>query len=83
MTTDDVTADLMRLWTEALQQQQRTRDCVGMRDRGALAIQLDRGGPVVCVPGLRNKLLVAAIGLLPRRAIGLLTGRRRQQRPAL
>jgi short-subunit dehydrogenase len=50
--------------------------------RASLA-QLDRGGAVVCVPGLRNKLLVAAIGLLPRRAIGLLTGRRRGQRSAL
>jgi uncharacterized protein len=39
--------------------------------------QLDRGGPVVCVPGLRYKLLVAALGLLPRRSIGWLTGRRR------
>ena len=45
--------------------------------------QLDRGGSVVCVPGLRNKLLVAVIGLLPRRAIGLLTGRRRRQPRAL
>jgi hypothetical protein len=45
--------------------------------------QLDRGGPVVCVPGLRNKLLVAVIGILPRRAIGLLTGRRRPPRPAV
>jgi uncharacterized protein len=49
--------------------------------RASLA-QLDRGGPVVCVPGLRNKVLVAVIGLLPRRAIGLLTGRPRP-RPAL
>lgn len=40
--------------------------------------QLDRG-PVVCVPGLRNKLLVAVIGLLPRRVVGLLTGRRRRR----
>ena len=39
--------------------------------------QLDRGGPVVCVPGLRYKVLVALVGLLPRRAIGLLTGRKR------
>jgi short-subunit dehydrogenase len=50
--------------------------------RASLA-QLDRDGPAVCVPGLRNKLLVTVIGLLPRRAIGLLTGRRRRQRPAL
>ena len=39
--------------------------------------QLDRGGAVVCVPGLRYKLLVAALGVLPRRAVGWLTGRRR------
>jgi uncharacterized protein len=39
--------------------------------------QLDRGGPVVCIPGLRYKMLVAVLGLLPRRAIGWLTGRRR------
>ena len=45
--------------------------------RASLA-QLDRGGPVVCVPGIRYKLLVAAFGVLPRRAIGLLTGRRRR-----
>jgi uncharacterized protein len=45
--------------------------------RASLA-QVDRRGPVVCVPGWRYKLLVAAIGLLPRRAIGLLTGRRRR-----
>jgi short-subunit dehydrogenase len=44
--------------------------------RASLA-QLDRGGPVVCVPGLRYKLIVAALRLLPRRAIGALTGRRR------
>jgi short-subunit dehydrogenase len=37
--------------------------------------QLDRGGPVVCVPGLRYKVLVSFVRLLPRRAIGLLTGR--------
>jgi short-subunit dehydrogenase len=42
--------------------------------RASLA-QLDRGGPVICVPGLRYKLLVALIRLLPRRAIGLITGR--------
>jgi short-subunit dehydrogenase len=39
--------------------------------------QLDRGGPVVCVPGFRYKVLVAVLGLLPRRAVGWLTGRRR------
>ena len=31
---------------------------------------LDRGGPVVCVPGLRYKLLVAAIRLTPRWLLG-------------
>jgi hypothetical protein len=30
---------------------------------------------VICVPGLRYKLIVALVRLLPRRAIGLLTGR--------
>lgn len=43
--------------------------------------QLDRGGPVVCVPGLRYKLLVAIVGVLPRRAVGLLTGRLRPKVP--
>ncbi len=43
--------------------------------RASLA-QLDRAGPVVCVPGLRNKLLVGLIRLLPRRAIGLVIGRK-------
>jgi short-subunit dehydrogenase len=36
--------------------------------------QLERGGGVVCVPGLGYKVLVALIGLLPRRLIGRLTG---------
>lgn len=36
--------------------------------------QLERGGPVVCVPGLGYKLLVAVLGVLPRRLIGRLTG---------
>jgi short-subunit dehydrogenase len=39
--------------------------------------QIERDGPVVCVPGLRYKVLVALLGVLPRRVIGLLTGRRR------
>lgn len=39
--------------------------------------QLDRGGPVVCVPDVRYKLLVAGLGVLPRRAVGWLTSRRR------
>jgi len=43
----------------------------------ASLVQLDRGGPVVCVPGLRNKVLVGFIGLLPRRVISFLIGRRR------
>jgi uncharacterized protein len=37
--------------------------------------QLDRRGPVICVPGLHYKLLVAVVRLLPRRLIGMLTGR--------
>ena len=43
----------------------------------ASLVQLDRGGPAVCVPGLRNKALVGFIGLLPRRVISFLIGRRR------
>lgn len=42
--------------------------------RASLA-QLDRRGPVICVPGLHYKLLVAVVRLLPRRLIGALTGR--------
>jgi uncharacterized protein len=42
--------------------------------RASLA-QLDRRGPVICVPGLHYKLLVGVIRLLPRRLIGVLTGR--------
>jgi hypothetical protein len=37
--------------------------------------QLERHGPVICVPGLRNRMLVAAIRLLPRRLVGRLTRR--------
>lgn len=36
--------------------------------------QLDRGGPVICVPGLGYKLLVGLIRVLPRSLIGRLTG---------
>jgi short-subunit dehydrogenase len=39
---------------------------------------LDRRGPVVCVPGLRYKVLVCLIRLLPRRAIGWVASRRRR-----
>jgi short-subunit dehydrogenase len=42
--------------------------------RASLA-QLDRRGPVICVPGLGYKLLVGVLRLLPRRLIGALTGR--------
>jgi short-subunit dehydrogenase len=42
--------------------------------RASLA-QLDRRGPVVCVPGLGYRLMLAAVRMLPRRAIGLITGR--------
>ena len=37
---------------------------------------LDRGGPVVCVPGLRWRLAVAVIRLMPRSLIGWVTRRR-------
>jgi short-subunit dehydrogenase len=37
--------------------------------------QLDRRGPVICVPGLGYRLIVLLVRLLPRRALGLLTGR--------
>ena len=40
--------------------------------------QLERGGPVICIPGLRYKLLVGALRLLPRRLLGSITGRRDQ-----
>jgi len=42
--------------------------------RASLA-QLDRRGSVVCVPGLGYRLMVALIRTLPRRALGLVTGR--------
>ena len=38
--------------------------------------QLERGGAVVCIPGLRYRLLLAGLRLVPRRLIGRLTGRR-------
>lgn len=37
---------------------------------------LDRGGPVVCIPGLRFRLLVGILRLTPRRLIGWVTRRR-------
>ena len=37
---------------------------------------LDRGGPTVCIPGLRFRLLVGLIRLTPRRLIGWVTRRR-------
>jgi uncharacterized protein len=39
---------------------------------------LDRGGPVVCVPGLGYKALVPLIRVLPRSAIGWVARRRRR-----
>jgi short-subunit dehydrogenase len=42
---------------------------------------LDRRGPVVCVPGLRYKLLVLLIRLLPRRSVGWIASRRRRRMP--
>jgi uncharacterized protein len=40
---------------------------------------LDRGGPTVCIPGLRFRLLVGIIRLAPRRLIGWVTRRRYQR----
>ena len=40
--------------------------------------QFDRGGPVVCVPGLRYRLLLAGLDLVPRRWLGRFTGRRQR-----
>ena len=37
---------------------------------------LDRGGPTVCIPGLRFRLVVGIIRLTPRRLIGWITRRR-------
>jgi short-subunit dehydrogenase len=37
---------------------------------------LDRGGPVVCIPGLRWRAIVRALRLLPRPLIGWITRRR-------
>jgi len=42
---------------------------------GASLAQLDRRGPVICVPGLHYKLLIAVVRLLPRSLIGVLAGR--------
>jgi uncharacterized protein len=40
---------------------------------------LDRGGPTVCIPGLRFRLLVGIIRLMPRRLIGWVTRLRYQR----
>jgi uncharacterized protein len=40
---------------------------------------LDRGGPTVCIPGLRFRFLVGMIRLMPRRLIGWVTRRRYQR----
>jgi len=40
---------------------------------------LDRGGPTVCIPGLRFRVLVAVLRLTPRRLIGWATRRRYQR----
>jgi short-subunit dehydrogenase len=37
---------------------------------------LDRGGPVLCVPGLRYRTLVTLLKLMPRRMLEYLTRRR-------
>ena len=41
--------------------------------------RLEHGGPVVCIPGLRYKLIIGLVRLLPRRAIGVMTGRRHRR----
>jgi short-subunit dehydrogenase len=38
--------------------------------------RLERGGPVVCIPGLRYKLIVLLLRLIPRRLMGRLAARR-------
>jgi uncharacterized protein len=38
--------------------------------------QLERGGAVVCIPGLQYKLLMALVRLLPRRALSFMSARR-------
>lgn len=43
---------------------------------GASLRALDRGGPVICIPGLRYKLLVGLVRLSPRRLIGAVTALR-------
>jgi hypothetical protein len=40
--------------------------------------QIERGGPVICVPGLRNKILWRALTLIPRGLRGRLAVRRRR-----
>jgi hypothetical protein len=40
---------------------------------------LDRGGPTVCIPGLRFRFLVGMIRLMPRSLIGWVTRRRYQR----
>jgi short-subunit dehydrogenase len=37
---------------------------------------LERRGPVVCIPGFRNKMIVQLLRFVPRRLIGVVTGRR-------
>jgi uncharacterized protein len=37
---------------------------------------LDRGGPTVCIPGLRFRLLIGVIRLMPRKLIGWVSRRR-------
>jgi uncharacterized protein len=37
---------------------------------------LERGGPVICIPGFRYRLLVFLLRFVPRRFIGFVTGRR-------
>ena len=41
---------------------------------------LDRGGPVICIPGFRYKVIVQLLRVLPHRAVARLSDRRRRGR---
>jgi uncharacterized protein len=46
---------------------------------GASLRHFDRDGPVVCVPGVRYRVLLAGLHLVPRRWLGRFTGRRQRR----